>query len=47
MADRHILGIARVGRIILFMSLPIAKLDWLVLKHKLDEIGRTVSEVKL
>jgi protein-tyrosine-phosphatase len=34
-------------RINLFMSLPIGKLDRLVLKKKLEEIGRTGSEVKL
>jgi arsenate reductase (thioredoxin) len=34
-------------RINLFMSLPIDKLDRLVLKKKLEDIGRTGSEVKL
>ncbi|HJS38306.1 MAG TPA: hypothetical protein VJ789_09280 [Burkholderiales bacterium] len=34
-------------RINLFMSLPIAKLDRRALKSRLDEIGRTVSEVRL
>ena len=34
-------------RIDLFMSLPIGKLDRLVLKKKLEEIGRTGSEVKV
>ena len=34
-------------RINLFMSLPLGKLDRLVLKKKLEEIGRTNSEVKL
>jgi len=34
-------------RINLLMSLPIDKLDRLVLKKKLEEIGRTGSEVKL
>jgi len=33
-------------RINLFMSLPIAKLDRLVLKKKLDEIGRAPAEEK-
>ncbi|HUG77766.1 MAG TPA: arsenate reductase ArsC, partial [Burkholderiales bacterium] len=33
-------------RINLFMSLPIAKLDQLVLKKKLDEIGRAPAEEK-
>jgi arsenate reductase len=35
------------ARINLFASLPIGKLDRLVLKKKLEEIGRTGSEVKL
>ncbi len=34
-------------RINLFMSLPIGKLDRLVLRKKLEEIGRAGSEVKL
>jgi arsenate reductase len=34
-------------RINLFMSLPIGKLDRLVLKKKLEEIGRTAGEVRL
>jgi arsenate reductase len=33
-------------RINLFLSLPIAKLDWLVLKKKLDDIGRAPAEEK-
>jgi arsenate reductase len=34
-------------RINLFMSLPLAKLDRLVLKKKLDEIGRTATELPM
>ena len=34
-------------RINLFMSLPLAKLDRLVLKKKLDEIGRTAIELPM
>ena len=34
-------------RINLFMSLPLAKLDRLVLKKKLDEIGRTESDLRV